>query len=696
MRPKENPAKPPIAKKQEKLSNHHGQERIDPYAWLRAENWQEVMRDPGKLDKDIRKHLEAENAYQDAFMEGTKQLQQTLVAEMRGRIKEDDSSVPMKDGPWAYGISYDKGANYPKLVRKPADGGDEEVILDANARAADHEYFKLGSAGHAPDHRALAWSSDTNGSEYFTIRVEEIGTGRELTKPIGNTSGSLNWTKNADGIVYSILDDNHRPSRIFLRRFSDTGPDQQIFEENDAGFFAHSGSTSSRNWIVLGSSDHETSECWIVPSDNPSAEAVLVKPRETGVEYSLDEGNGTLYILTNCDDARDFKIMTAPVAKPQQAHWREYIPHEDGRLILNHSVFARHLVWMERRDGLPRIVIKRLSDGEEHAISFDEEAYSLGLEGAYEFDTDTIRFSYQSMTTPRQVYDYNMETRERFLLDTQEVPSGHDPNDYVTRRVFAATTDGETVPISILHHKNTKTDGSAPCLLYGYGSYGISIPAGFSTNILSLVDRGFVYAIAHVRGGKDKGFRWYEEGKREKKKNTFTDFIAAAEYLIEEKFISGEKIVAQGGSAGGMLMGAIVNMRPELFAGIIAQVPFVDVLNTMLDDSLPLTPMEWPEWGNPILNKADHDYIFSYSPYDQVMPQDYPPILAMAGLTDPRVTYWEPAKWVARLREMNTSDHPILLKTNMGAGHGGASGRFKHLDEVALQDAFALKVVGLA
>ncbi len=370
------------------------------------------------------------------------------------------------------------------------------------------------------------------------------------------------------------------------------------------------------------------------------------------------------------------------------------MPHEPGRLILSVMGFARFMVRLERKDGLPRIVVRDRASGEEHMIAFDEEAYSLGLGGAAEYDTDVIRFSYSSMTTPSQVFDYDMRTRERTLLKTQEVPSGHDPEHYVTRRVMAPAPDGELVPVSLLHHRDTKLDGTAPMLLYGYGSYGISIPAAFNTNCLSLVDRGFVYAIAHIRGGKDKGYGWYDDGKRDKKQNTFTDFIAAARHLVAEKFTSHDRIVAQGGSAGGMLMGAVANMAPEAFGAIIAEVPFVDVLTTMLDDTLPLTPPEWPEWGNPIVSEADYRTIAAYSPYDNVAALPYPPVLAVAGLTDPRVTYWEPAKWVARLRDRSTGHNPVLFKINMDAGHAGASGRFSRLDEIAYTYAFALKVSG--
>ena len=498
-------------------------------------------------------------------------------------------------------------------------------------------------------------------------------------------------------MFYIRLDENHRPSKLFRHKLGATGgEDPLVYEEGDAGFFMGVGKTQSNRFIVIDCHDHETSEIRILPADRPEAAPILVAKRETQVEYSIDEANGTLYVLTNRDGAKDFKIVTAPAEDPGPENWADLIAHEPGRLILSHTAYANHLVRLERKDGLPRIVIRRLSDGEEHAIAFDEEAYSLGLVSGYEFDTQVIRFTYSSMTTPQRTFDYDMESRERTLRKEQEVPSGHDPDDYVTRRVMAPAVDGALVPVSLLYRKDTPLDGSAPCLLYGYGSYGIAIPAGFSTSRLSLVDRGFVYAIAHIRGGKDKGFAWYEDGKREKKVNTFRDFIAAGEYLALEKYTSRGHIVAEGGSAGGMLMGAVANMAPDLFGGIVAVVPFVDVLNTMLDDTLPLTPPEWPEWGNPIVSETDFRTILSYSPYENVGSKDYPPILAMAGLTDPRVTYWEPAKWVARLREMKTDGNLLLLRTNMDAGHAGASGRFDALKETAIEQAFALLVTGSA
>ena len=454
--------------------------------------------------------------------------------------------------------------------------------------------------------------------------------------------------------------------------------------------------TRANDWIMIGINDHETSEYRLLRANEPFAEPKLVAVRETGLQYDLEEGGDVFFILTNADEAKDFKIMTAPVENPVRANWKELVPHEPGRLILAVLGFSHHMVRLERKDGLPRIVVRDRATGEEHFISFDEEAFSLGLSGSYEYNTEVTRFTYSSMTTPAQVFDYNMRSRERVLLKTQEVPSGHDPDRYVTRRLMAPAADGELVPISLMYHRDTPLDGSAPCLLYGYGSYGITVPAAFNTNCLSLVDRGFVYAIAHVRGGKDKGYGWYDDGKRAKKMNTFTDFIACARHLVAERYTAHDRIVAQGGSAGGMLMGAIANMAPESFGGIVAEVPFVDVLTTMLDASLPLTPPEWPEWGNPIASADDYGTIAAYSPYDNVAALDYPPILALAGLTDPRVTYWEPAKWVARLRERKAGDNPVLFKINMESGHAGASGRFSRLEEIAYIYAYALKVTGKA
>jgi oligopeptidase B len=686
---------PPVAQKRPVTDSRHGIERTDDYAWLRAENWQAVFRDPSVLAADIRTHLEAENAYQEQVLAGTEELRKALFAEMKGRIKEDDSSVPMKDGPFAYGTSYRTGGEQPRFFRIPREGGEEAILIDGDKEAEGKAYFRIGDVDHSSDHRRLVWSYDDNGSEFYTLRVRDTDSGAELEDVVAGTGGSGTWDASGEGFFYTRLDDNHRPSRIFHHRLGqDSADDRLVYEEADPGFFVNVSGSRSNDWIFISINDHETTEYRILPAGEPEGEPKLVAARQAGVQYDLEEGGDVFFVLTNSGGAKDFRVMTVPVADPRPENWEELVPHKPGRLILAIMGFKDYLVRLEREDGLPRIVVHERATGEEHAISFDEEAYSLGLIGAYEYDTGIIRFSYSSMTTPSEVFDYDMRTRERTLLKVQEVPSGHEASDYVTRRLMAKAPDGEEVPVSILYRKDTPLDGSAPCLLYGYGSYGIAIPASFNTNCLSLVDRGFVYAIAHIRGGKDKGFAWYEDGKREKKTNTFTDFIAAADHLVAEGFTSHDRIVAQGGSAGGMLIGAIANMAPEKFGAIIAEVPFVDVLNTMLDDTLPLTPPEWPEWGNPIQSEADFRTIAAYCPYDNVSAQAYPPILAVTGLTDPRVTYWEPAKWVARLRERKSDDNPVLFKINMDAGHAGASGRFARLEEVALNYAFAIAVTG--
>ncbi len=599
--------------------------------------------------------------------------------------------MPMKDGPFAYGTSFKAGGEQPRLLRTPRDGGDQQILLDGDAEAEAKTYFRLGGADHSPDHKLLLWGFDDKGSEFYTLRVRDMATGTDGSDSVSDTGGSGTWNADASGFFYTKLDANHRPSKIYYHTLG-RKRDRLIYEERDPGFFMDVGGTLTNKWIFIAINDHETSEYRILPADDPQAKPRVVAERETGLQYDVEDGGDIFFILTNADGAKDFKIMTAPVEDPGRANWRQLIPHEKGRLILSIMAFKDHLVRLERKDGLPRIVVRVRESGEEHVIAFAEEAYSLGLSGSYEYDTDTIRFSYSSMTTPSQLFDYNMVSRERTLLKTQEVPSGHDAEEYVTRRLMAPSYDGELVPISLLYRKDTPLDGTAPCLLYGYGAYGIAIPASFNTNCLSLVDRGFVYAIAHVRGGKDKGFSWYEDGKKARKHNTFDDFVYAALHLVAQRYTNHDRIIAQGGSAGGLLIGAVANLAPHAFGGFIAEVPFVDVLTTMLDETLPLTPPEWPEWGNPTVSRADYNTIASYSPYDNVDAMDYPPILAVAGLTDPRVTYWEPAKWVARLRERKSGRNPILLKINMGAGHGGASGRFTRLEEIAFVYAFALKV----
>jgi oligopeptidase B len=683
----------PQAARRPHSTSIHGVTLTDDYAWLRADNWQEVMRQPALLHPEIRAYLEAENAYWQGTLARTEGLRDTLFNEMKARLKEDDRQVPTPDGPWEYFPRYIKGGQYPQLCRIPRGGSPDEahVILDGNAEAAGKAYWDLGSTVHAPNHRYLAYSSDDKGSELYTIRIRDLETGGILADEIPDTRGSVVWSPDSATLYYVRVDANHRPLYVYRHTLGTPAADDVlVYEEKDIGFYVGVNATQSNRFILIDIHDHETSEVHVIDGKSAADTPRLIAARSKGHQYALEHTGERFIITTNSNGAEDFRVVEAPITAPGMENWREIVPHRPGRLIIDVNVYEHHMTRLEREEGLPRIVITSFQDGAEHAIAFEEEAYALGMAAGYEFDTTALRFTYSSMTTPAETYDYDVISRMRLLRKRQEVPSGHNPQDYVTRRLFAPSHDGELVPVTILYRKDTPLDGSAPVLLYGYGAYGISMPASFATARLSLVDRGFIYAIAHIRGGKDKGYRWYTSGKMKDKVNTFKDFIAAAEHLIASGFTRRGRIVAQGGSAGGMLMGAVANMAPELFLGIIAEVPFVDVLNTMLDKDLPLTPPEWPEWGNPIESTDEFEAIRSYSPYDNVTAKSYPHILAVAGLTDPRVTYWEPAKWVAKLRVNSVSNNFIFLKTNMGAGHGGASGRYEALKDTALTYAFAL------
>ena len=681
----------PSAEQRPSTVSHHGIELRDNYAWLKADNWQDVMRDPDALPNDIRVYLDAENDYYAALMDDTKDLQEVLFEEMKGRIKQDDSSVPSPDGPFAYSSRFEEGKEYPLYIRTAREGGNEEILFNGPKEAEGTEYFSLGLMSHSPDHEKLAWSVDNNGSEYHHMRIRNLDDGvdgDEVTQDVG----SFQWCSDSESFVYVKVDENHRPNALFYKQ---PGKEAKlIFEEKDPRFYVGVSKSLDGKWMILHTGQNDEDEVWIFPADDPSQEMILVSPRRPGHEYSVDMHGDTLYITTNSGEAENFRIVTATADNPGEDNWTEILSHRKDVLLTSAFVVKNHLVRLERENALPRVIVRELSSGEEHTVSFDEEAYSLGVGAGYEFDTTTIRFSYSSPSTPSQVWDYDMVSRKRELRKEQEIPSGHDADDYVVRRLHAPTEDGELVPLTVLHHKDTPIDGSAPCLLYGYGSYGAGMPASFSPNRLSLVDRGFVYCTAHIRGGDEKGRNWYEQTKKAGKPKTFKDFIAAGEHLAAEGFTSKGKIVAMGGSAGGLLMGAVVNMAPSLFSGIIAQVPFVDVLNTMLDASLPLTPGEWSQWGNPIESKEEFQIIAGYSPYDNVVEQAYPPIFALSGLTDPRVQYWEPSKWIAKLREVTKGESPILLKTNMGSGHFGKTGRFAYLEEVGLVYAFALKAAG--
>lgn len=688
---------PPIANKKLETFTLHNQTRQDEYAWLKDPHWEKVMQEPEVLNTEIRAYLEAENNYSAQELNDTTALQQKLFSELRARIKEDDSSVPEKDGDYYYYVRYEENQQYPIYCRYSKNNTkQEEILLDANQIAKEFSYFHIGDAGHSYDHRYFSYSADIKGSEFYTLYTIDLHSKQLLDDKISNIQSTFVWAKDNRTIFYTTLDNNHRPDKVYCHTLGeDIKQDILVYQEQDPGFFVTLDITESENYILISAHDHVTSEIYTINASKPKQAAKLFSKREAGLEYEISDHGDLFYIVTNKDGAEDYKIMQTSLHNTTQKHWQDLYNPPSGTLLRGIYVCKSYLIRSERCEGLPRIAIVEITNDklcDEHYIEFKEEAYELNAIPGYEFETETLRFSYTSMTTATQIFDYHIPSRARELKKQQQVPSGHNENEYVTRRLFATAKDGESIPISLFYKKTTAIDGSAPLLLYAYGSYGSSMPASFSTNRLSLVNRGFIYAIAHVRGGMEKGYAWYRQGKLKQKQNTFNDYICCAEFLIENQFTKTGYIAVHGGSAGGMLVGAVINMRPDLFHAAIADVPFVDVLNTMSDDSLPLTPPEWPEWGNPITSEEDYKTILDYSPYDNVSKQDYPNILVTAGLTDPRVTYWEPAKWVARLRANKTDNKLLLLKTNMQAGHGGASGRFDYLKEVALMYAFLLKV----
>lgn len=687
------PFDPPRAERRPTTRHYHGMVLQDDYAWLKDPDWREVLREPSKLDRAIRAYLEGENAYAAQLLDPLASLVDTITAEMRGRIKENDSQVPRPLGAYAYRILWREGGQHPNLARSARDGSDDRIIIDGDALAEGHAFYDFGDWSISPKQDMLAWSVDDKGSEFHSIRIRDMATLEDRADLLTDTTGDSVWFKDGQHLLYVEMDEEHRPKRVKLHKLgTPQSDDVLIYEEADDGWFIALEKTQSGAFGLISVSDHETSEVYLIDLADAAASPRLIAAREEGLRYEVEHHGEQLFIVTNADGAIDFKIVTAPLNAPSRAHWQDLVPSRPGTMVLEQGVYARHLVRLERENALPRIVIRDIASGAEHAIAFEEEAYGLYFDKGFEFETDRLVFIYSSMTTPHETYAYDMKGRARTLLKRTEIPSGHDPQRYVTRRIEAISHDGTRVPVSILHRRDVACDGSAPCLLYGYGSYGHSLSASFDQKRLSLVDRGFVFALAHIRGGTEKGWNWYVDGKRDKKTNSFHDFIAAGEKLIAEGYTAKGRIVAEGRSAGGMLMGAVTNMAPDLFAGILAEVPFVDVLNTMLDDTLPLTPPEWPEWGNPIESAEDYKRIASYSPYDNIAARPYPAILAIGGLTDPRVTYWEPAKWIARLRA-TASGGPFVLKTEMDAGHGGASGRFDRLKETALCFAFAVATI---
>ncbi len=677
------PLEPPVAERRPHRLTIHGDTRVDEYYWLR-----------NREDPAVIRHLEAENAYTAAMMRHTERLQEQLYQEMLGRIQETDLSVPERIDDWYYYNRTEAGRQYPILCRRHLTlDGPEEIVLDQNLLAEGHEYFRVGSLAMSPDHRLLAYSTDTTGAEGYTLFVKDLASGMLLPERIDDTSYGVEWAADNRTLFYTTMDETRRPWRLHRHRLgTDPSEDAVVYEETDGSVVLSLGKTRSRAYLLVDLSSHSASEVRYLPADEPEAALRVIAPREPEVEYTVEHHGDRFFIVTN-DGAPNFRLAEAPVATPGKAHWRTLIENNPAVKLDGVDAFRRHLVIYEREDALRHIRVRDLETGESHRVGFPEQVYTFRASANPEFDSATLRFVYMSLVTPSSVIDYGLDTRTWELRKQQQVNGGYDPSLYHTERAFAEAPDGTRVPLSLVYRTPLVRDGNRPLLLYGYGSYGSSYDPTFSSNAISLLDRGFVIALAHIRGGEEMGRAWYEHGKRLEKRNTFTDFIAAAEHLIREGYTSRERLAINGGSAGGLLMGAVVNLRPELFRAVVAEVPFVDVVTTMLDESIPLTIMEYEEWGNP--NDAQYyEYMKSYSPYDNCRAQAYPDMLVTAGLNDPRVAYWEPAKWVARLRTLRTADTRLLLKTNMGAGHSGASGRYDYLREVAFKYAFILDVMG--
>jgi oligopeptidase B len=674
-------ARPPAPARHPVVRSAHGDDRTDDYAWLR-----------NKDDPSVIAHLEAENAWTETALAHVGSLRERLYTEMVGRVQETDTGAPVPHGPYVYYTRTVEGSQYAVHCRRPSGGGDEQILLDENVVAGDHGYFHLGDAEVSPDHATLAYTVDFTGAERYTLRMRTLDTGVDLPDVIDSVSYSLAWSSDSTCVFYTRPDAAMRPWQIWrheLGAANDT--DALVLQEDDERFFASVARTRSGAYILIALNSQITGEVHMLRSDDPTAAPSVIEPRRQGIEYAVDHHADRLFIVTN-DEALNFRLVTAPVATPSREHWVELIPHREDVKLEGVDLFARHAVLFERIDGLRRITIMRLSDGASHVIDQPEPVYAASPGSNPEWDTDTLRFEYTSLVTPRSAVDYGMESHERTTVKQEPVLGGYDPATYVTGRLWAVAGDGTRVPISYVHRRDIALDGSAPALLYGYGSYEICIDPRFSSARLSLLDRGFVYAIAHIRGGGELGRRWYEDGKLLRKRNTFTDFIACAEYLVEQRFTSHARLAIRGGSAGGLLMGAVVNLRSDVAAAVVAEVPFVDCLTTMFDPDLPLTVGEYEEWGNPE-DATTYAYMRSYSPYDNVVPGRHPALLVTAGLNDPRVGYWEPAKWVARLRDGSDGASPILLKTELGAGHGGASGRYDSWRDEALVLAFVIDTV---
>ncbi len=689
--------KAPVAEKQPTKLEKHGDVRTDDYFWMRLTDEQKNAKVKDEQTQKVYDYLNAENAYYEEMTKETKEFQEELFQEMKGRIKEDDESVPYKKDGYFYITRYEKGQQYPIYSRKKETlEAEEEIMFNVNKEAKGYDYFQLGGLNVSPDNKMVAFATDTVSRRQYFIRIKNLETGKIYKDIIENTTGGSVWANDNKTLFYAKKDPvTLRSSKIYKHTLgSDASLDELVYEEKDDTFGAFVTKSKSKKYIIIGSYSTVSTEYHVLDANNPDGELQIIQPRERDLEYEVAHYGDHFYIKTNKDGATNFKLMKTPVDKPGKENWVDVIPHREDTLFEDFSIFKDYLVLEERNEGLNKIRIKRWDGGEDYYLPFDEETYSAGVYGNPEFDTEVIRYSYNSMTTPSSVIDFNMRDRSKEIKKEQEVLGGKfDKNNYVSKRIWVPARDGKKVALSIVHHKDTKLDKNTPILQYAYGSYGYTINDGFSTTRLSLLDRGFVYALAHIRGSQYLGREWYEDGKMLNKKNTFTDFIDCSKYLIDQGYTSPEHLYAMGGSAGGLLMGAIINMNPELYNGIIAAVPFVDVISTMLDDSIPLTTGEYDEWGNPN-DKEYYDYIKSYSPYDQVEAKAYPNMLVTTGLHDSQVQYWEPAKWVAKLRELKTDNNMLFLHTNMETGHGGASGRFDALKETAEEYTFFLMLEG--
>lgn len=680
----ESGLQPPTAATKPHTTEVHGQALTDDYYWLRE-----------KTNPEVIAYLEAENAYTEAMTAHTTELEETLYGEMVGRIVEDDSEVPVFHGGYYYYSRTEEGKQYRVYCRKKGNlDAEEEVLLDANAEAEGADYYRLGAMRVSPNHELLAYSTDTSGAEQYTLRVRDLATGEDLADAIPNTYYSVAWASDNKTLFYSTLDEAKRPYKLFRHELGAPHEDDAlVWHEEDEKFFLRFRRAKSGEYLILSLDSKVTSEVHVLDADAPASELRVIHPREQGLEYSV-EHQGSRFLILHNEDAPNFMLSAAPAGSPSKANWKTLIAHRDNVRLNGVEVFAKWLVVYEREDGLPQIRVSTPGNSQIRRVALDEEAYVVRGGDNPEYSAEELRFTYESLVTPRTVYDYAFETGEKSVKKQDEVRGGYDPSAYTTERIMATARDGVEVPVSLVYRKGVAKDGAAPMLLYGYGSYGYTRDPSFSSSRISLLDRGFVYAIAHIRGSEMLGRQWYENGKFLNKKNTFHDFIDCAKFLHEAGYSSPEKTAIQGGSAGGLLMGAVLNMSPETFGVAIAAVPFVDVMNTMLDPSIPLTVTEWEEWGNP--NEKEYfDYMLSYSPYDNVADQAYPPMLVTAGLNDPRVSYWEPAKWTAKMRAMRSDDNVLLLKTEMSAGHGGPSGRYSRLQETAFQYAFVIDQLGV-